>query len=157
MIYDIANPSDAYTMKTDDEEAAVLACMFLGEGQYALTDERGEQVCPFFMFGGDPDTFMLKKYGRTLKAAIDAKRAEFADALDSVLIGSMEDRKDYEEAIALMTPENAATFEASRHDKRRTSMNNIGRRAKALAKHLRKPDATQDARELQAPRQVFGM
>ena len=50
-IYEIHNPSDPYTLKAADPAAAALACLFLGEGAYVLTDEDGTSVLPFFRHG----------------------------------------------------------------------------------------------------------
>jgi hypothetical protein len=136
-IYEIANPSDAYTMKSADELAAVLACMFLGSGRYILTDESGRHVMPFFMFGGGEDEWLQRTFGMSLDDAIKSRLPAIADALESVLIGGFRDRREFEEAAALMTPENVAQFRERRHDRRRSSLNNIGRRAAALAKSIR--------------------
>ena len=82
---------------------------------------------------------VLESTGMSLTAYMDDKerRQAVADCLDSILIGDVADREMLASAVARMTPEHGAAFMAEWHDKRRTSMNNIGRRAQQLAEHLR--------------------
>lgn len=140
MVYEIINPSDAYTMKSDDPVAACCACLFLGEGRYALRDKEGESVCPLFILGGDPAAWFRDTFGITLDDAMASKRIAVADALDSVLIGGFAAREEVESAIELMQPEDAEKWMAKRHDDRRSSMNDIGKRAKVLAKFFREKE-----------------
>jgi hypothetical protein len=135
--YEIINPSDAYTLQAKDPMVAALACMVLGEGAYGLEDEKGEEVCPFFIFGGDPDAWLRENFGQGLEQALKSHAAEIAEVLDSVLIGGFDDRREYESAVALMTPEGAAAYRAIRADIKRTSMNNIGAMAAKLATYFK--------------------
>jgi hypothetical protein len=137
-VYEIGNPSDAYTMKSDCVPAAAVACMFLGEGAYNLTDKDGKQVCPFFLFGGDPDAWLKAEHNTTIEDVTRDHGEEVIDALETVLIGDFAEREVVESATAKMSKADAAAWLEERHDRKRSSMNNIGRRAKAMAAALRK-------------------
>ncbi len=136
MTYEISNPSDPYTMKSDNGLAAVMACLILGEGHYGLTDRDGKQACPIFLFGG-AEEWLKNEHATTIKTALDNLKPEIADALSSVLIGGFADRNEVESATAKMNAEDASKWLEERHDRRRSSMNNIGKRAHALAEMLR--------------------
>lgn len=147
MLFEIINPSDSYTMEAADRETAALAVLVLGEGKYALVEldpetgystDKSPNDVPLFLFGG-ATLWFEGTFGRTLDAALEdpASRAKMADALDSVLIGKGSARIELRDALAEMTPEGRERFLAKRHDRKRSSMNNIGRRAQALAARLR--------------------
>lgn len=138
MIFEIANPSDAYTI-----EGEILPCgvatMFLGEGKYGLKDERGETAMPIFLFGGH-EPWLKENGGESLDAYVSGHRAEIATALESVLIGDFADRKRMLGVLACISdPVERAAAQAAWHDERRSSMNDIGARAVRLAKRLREP------------------
>lgn len=107
MEYEIVNPSDPYTLKSDDFEAAALACVILGNGKYALKPlEDGGVEVPLFVFGGHDEWFQ-KTFGVTLDGSLSrVERSRIAAVLETVTIGN---------------------------SKKRSSMNDIGGRAKALA------------------------
>jgi len=108
MLYDIINPSDPYTMEAADFEIAAAAVMLIGIGKYpALPKGEGESV-PAFITGGH-DQWFIGKFGRdlhgTLQHVIQHRNADLVAALESVTLGAEE----------------------------RTSLNDIGGRAKSLA------------------------
>ncbi len=137
MVYEIINPSDAYTLKSDEPVLAAVACMLLGQGAYALADEQGVQVCPVFIFGGDPDAWLRKTHKVSIDELMAERALEVAAVLESVMIGGFGARAEAEAAIARMSPVDAAAFKAQRHDLRRSSMNDIGGRAFSLARAFR--------------------
>lgn len=114
MKFEIVNPSDPYTMEADDLQiAAVVACL-LGDGKYPLTgldDAKGQDV-PFFAFGG-ADEWFTKQFGMDYEAtathALENRSEALARAFESVTLGRAE----------------------------RSSMNDIGGRAKSIAKAIR--------------------
>jgi hypothetical protein len=114
--FEIINPSDAYTMEAVDLQVAAVACCFLGDGRYGLDaldeDRNKDGGMPIFLLGGH-DEWFASKFGLTFEAcaenAMKHRADDMANALDSVALKSGE----------------------------RTSMNNIGARAKALAKAIR--------------------
>jgi hypothetical protein len=122
MIYNIINPSDPYTMEADDEVVACAAGLILGEGRYALRRADDEQqVLPIFIGGGGIDWF-VEKAGCSFADFLNAKGGEIGKALKSVRIGSPEAR------IHVQSVED--------HDKRRSSMNDIGRYAWSVGEAL---------------------
>lgn len=129
-VWEIANPSDKYTIKGPFMACAIAVAM-LGNGAYGID---GTPV----LFGWD--AWLKEKGIEDLSAHIDAHKVEIAAALDSVLIGSKSDRAEVESALALMPAEKHAAWLAERHDRRRSSMNNIGGRARKLAAMLRAPN-----------------
>lgn len=142
MVYEIINPSDAYTMKHDDPAAAAVAGLFLGNGAYGLEDADGNRALPLFLLGGDPEAWLQETHGVTIEQVMAERPLAVAEALESVLIGGFDARREVESATEKMTPEDAAKWLAERHDARRTSMNNIGRRARSIAASLRQKHLT---------------
>lgn len=150
-IYEIGNPSDAYTIKGELLPCAA-ATIGLGVGHYGLTDEKGEIVLPVFAFAREPEKALddwMAGHGAPegFGLYVETHRAEVADALDAVVIGKHRDRLEFEDAISVMNSEQAAEFEAKRHDLRRSSMNDIGARAKRLAHWLREPVVEKQAEQ----------
>ena len=117
MKFEIINPSDAYTMEAVDLQVAAVACCFLGDGRYGLEalgeDRNKDRDVPIFLLGGH-DEWFSEKFGLTFGACAEnvmkQRTDELADALDSVALKSGE----------------------------RTSMNDIGARARSLAKAVRR-------------------
>ena len=126
MIYEIINPSDPYTIEHSDFLALAAACVLLGNRQYALNPvgHDGEKV-PLFIFGGF-DKWWAERATLSFDDYLEANKLTIADALDSVKLQSGE----------------------------RSSMNDIGGRAKKWAEHLRE-DAIEPAEGPAAPQQVF--
>ena len=155
MIYTIINPSDPYTVEAHSLDVAAIACVILGNGQYAFEPtEKDQESVP--MFFGSFDPWFQSHFNETLKQTVERvrrdKRKELADCLDSVLIGRLDARKDF---LSGRDPnETRESFEKARferHDERRSSFNDIGGRAYKTAANLRK-----DINEFQpAPQQVF--
>jgi hypothetical protein len=136
-LYEIGNPSDRYTIKHPNREAVCIAVALLGQGQYPLEelrpydgDERFEM--PLFLFGGSEEWFK-ESFNHTLKESIDHNLKDVIEALDSVLIG---DREVFDLAVVEMDEEAKERFEKKWHDKHRSSMNDIGKYAKSLARNL---------------------
>lgn len=109
--FEIVNPSDPYTFKAPSLEIAAIVVTLLGGGMYSgksLDTPPGVDV-PFFMFGS-ADAWFQERFGCTLDESIErTDKLALADCLDTVTLGRKE----------------------------RSSMNNIGGRAKAYSKALR--------------------
>jgi hypothetical protein len=155
MIYEIINMSDHYTIEAKSLEAAFVACLLLGDGQYSFEPvEKGEgEKVPLFMMGGIKD-WSLEHFGAHYDAVVarmttePEKRAELAECLDSCIIGN---RATYLAASELMDPSKRDQWRTKWHDINRSSMNDIGGRAYKMAAKLReKGSATEPV-----PRQVF--
>lgn len=129
-VYEIVNPSDYYTLESDDVGLACIACMLLGEGHYGLDDvaNPGVEVCPMFIFGGDPEGWLKEKHGLDIGDVLKNRRGDLAKILRSVRIGDREQAFAAEDVVAW-------------HDKKRSSMNDIGRRAWRLADALEEREA----------------
>ena len=109
--YKIVNPSDPYTITADDRAVACVAVMLLGEGKYALKDEQDVTVLPLFLFGGDPEGWLLKEHSvANLGDFVNSRAGDIATALRTVKLPK---------------------------GQRRSSLNDIGGRAKQLAKRFR--------------------
>jgi hypothetical protein len=137
-VYEIINPSDYYTMKTDNWQAACAACMFLGQGMYGLQELSNDPShksndMPVLM-GGASEWFK-KTFGVSLDDWFKNNLGLVADALESVVIG---DREVYEATFPLVESSKIDQFKAEWLDKNRSSMNNIGSRATQIARALRK-------------------
>ena len=139
-VYTISNPSDKYTMR-GERDACIVAALLLGEGAYGLDDvETGEQVLPIMLVAIPEglDEWVREHIGiagEGLAQYIRDHRRVVGDALASVVIG----RRDvYEIALAHMPAAKHKAFRAEWHDAQRTSMNDMGARAWALAEKLQR-------------------
>lgn len=157
MLYTIVNPSDGYTIDCADLEIAAIACLLLGEGQYGLTAvEQDAEDVPIMLFG-DPDNWFLQHFNQTMPDVMrhvrEARTAELATALDSVVIGNdVENRTELQALLQPLPEAERAAKRAVWHNERRSSLNDIGSRAYAMAKILREEKPASMPR---APKQVF--
>jgi len=136
-LWEISNPSDAYTIRGEFLVAAV-AVLCLGEGKYGLHPEKeGDRELPVFLLGG-ADWWIKENLGGDFAGYIEAHAMAIAEALESVTIGDFEDRARLERLLAcISSPTERAAAQDAWHDQRRSSMNDIGKRAKQMAAHLR--------------------
>lgn len=135
MICEIVNPSDPYTIEHDDPIVIAAAVCLLGEGHYAARDKEGTQVCPLFVFGGFEKWWASKGVGE-FGAWIEANRPPLTKAFASVTIGSIRDAEEVKSALAGMSETDGLEWLAKRHDARRSSLNDIGGRARQFAERL---------------------
>jgi hypothetical protein len=124
MKFEIINPSDPYHMEAPDLVVAAVAACFLGDGKYGLKGlDEADQDMPIFIFGG-ADEWFIKKFGMnyqdTAEKLLEHRNEELAAAFDSVSLQRAE----------------------------RSSLNDIGGRAKAIAQAVRRK-----AQELQSEQQ----
>jgi len=138
-IYEIINPSDAYSLESDDFAVACVITCLLGEGKYGLMDAEGDTVMPILLFGTHEKWFP-EQFGKTLKQLLDEiSSGKLADCMDSVVIGDAKDRVMFYQAINLIDdPIKKQEWRNAWHNKKRSSLNDIGGYAKVLAAHLRK-------------------
>ena len=118
MRFEIVNPSDPYTMEAPDMEVAAVACCLLGSGKYGLTGlgEDSAESVPIFLLGGHDEWFVEKfgmSYADTVAHCLEHRGKQLAESLDSV---------------TLMRGE-------------RSSLNDIGRRARKYAELVREKAA----------------
>ena len=137
MQYEIINPSDPYTFLAESLEVAALVIFILGGNSYGAKpeDENAEGV-PVFVLGGALEWYQ-KTFQRPLDEAIKVLGLDVANALQSVMLGSFEDRRRYEAALtAIDDPEKRQAFMEKWQDSR-SSLNDIGGRSHALARAIR--------------------
>jgi len=130
----IINPSDPYTLRTDDFIVAAVIIGILGRGQLGLTSADGEHSSPV-LFGWFK---WLDEQGiGDMADYVDAHWEEMCDILDSVMIGGISEREDAESVARRIPEHELADWLRERHDHHRSSMNDIGSAAAALAKLVR--------------------
>jgi hypothetical protein len=142
MLFNIINPSDPYTMRAVDLEVAAVAVCVLGEGKYGLDEIGGDRSghVPVFLLGGH-DEWFTKQFGRnfadTLNHVAGNRLDELVKALASVHIGTPADKVAFDERAAQCeSPEAVMDLLHELHDAKRTSTNDIGRRAWSMAQAL---------------------
>ena len=143
IIYEISNPSDAYTLVASDIGVGAIVCFILGSGNYGLhTKDRDEELdVPIFLFAKEEqiEEWFKGKTGLSITDFLEANKDAVIECLESVLIGSFRDRELFTSAVDKMDDvEKKKQFQAEWHDKKRSSMNDIGGDAQKYAEHLRK-------------------
>ena len=134
-VYEIANPSDYVTIKTDNEMAACMAGMLLGEGKYGVRRVADDMmVCPMFLFGGS-DEWAEKTYQLTVQEILDRTREALPAILRTAVCGN---RDDYER-----TTESRQEW----NERKRGSMNNICGYADIMADRIEKLNARAEKKE----------
>lgn len=142
MLFELINPSDPYTFEAASIEVAGFVACMLSPGFGARCLEKDSDESTPILFGWD-EWFESRGIDSDW---VDAHRDGIADAFDSFLIGSTEQRVDIEEAMAAMTPEAREKYRAERQDRNRSSMNQIGEAAYEYAKQFRAKPSKQGAK-----------
>lgn len=135
MICEIINPSDPYTLETQDFVAAVVGIAIVGAGRLGLSCDDPPMKSPV-LFGWDQwlQEQGIEDFNQWVKEHADA----IADALESVIIGNAHDRELVNDALkAIEDPAKREAFRAKHHDKKRSSMSDIGSACWKTAKTLR--------------------
>ena len=113
MEHEIINPSDPYRMTADRLDTAAVAICLLGDGKYAAKPRSDGEEVPMFLFTS-PDPWFVERFGMnyadTANKIIKHRNEELAAVFDSVTLERTE----------------------------RSSLNDIGGRAKALAQAVRR-------------------
>lgn len=148
--YNVSNPSDPVTMKADSLNVAAAAVILLGNGAYGADDGEGGSTPVFFGW----DNWLEEHDMAELGEWIDDHLAEIATALESVMLGTVDDRADLDAALEAITDdEKRREFIAQRNDRRRSSLNDIETKAHRIAALLREKLETavaEEARDEQA-------
>lgn len=133
MIYELINPSDAVTFDTDDEEALCVAVTILGEGWYGLERQDGTQALGICAMGNAVDGAMarVQKFFQE-----PSYRERMAAALRTVLYCSKSSRAALNAAFAPLGEDERRAAVDRFNDKKRGSMNNIGKACLAYAEKL---------------------
>ena len=130
-LYELINPSDAYTYEAPNIEVAGVCAYLLSSG-YGAKEIGGNEQSPV-LFGWDAWFASRGIDGEW----VESHKAELADAWDSFLIGNASDRKDVEEMLRLIPENKRAEWRAGRQDRHRSSMSQIGEAAYFYAKKYR--------------------
>jgi hypothetical protein len=109
--YKVSNPSDECYVSADEDIVASAAITLLGRGQYPCKNKEGRSLPSLFIFGGDPEAAYKSEFG-----------ISFSDFL----------------SVAENLIKAAECVEKFRYARERTSINDIGKAAAALAVNLRK-------------------
>jgi len=139
LLWDIVNMSDEYTI-VGERVPCAIAVLLLGEGAYALNPVGHEALgLPILAFCPEDEweSWLLDECGIVMvdfSAWLSEHAGEVAAVLDTVLIGN---RAEYERLIACVADDKREQFAAEWHNTHRSSMNDIGARAKRLAASLR--------------------
>jgi hypothetical protein len=141
MIFEIVNPSDYYTMETDDFEVAAVACLIIGRGQYGLKQLDGGFEVPIFFIANEDivNQWFRNRFCSDLGICLKRVKVDKKDALikclNSVLVGK--DRNLYFEGLRLIKDGvGQKEWQEKWHDEHRTSLNDIGRCSWGYAKQL---------------------
>jgi len=140
ILYNLINPSDPYTFEAPDFEAAFLTVQVIFGTQYGAEVLHGgtdEDRVPVFILRS-LNEFIRERFGVSrdeFEASIPEKWDRLPPVLDTFCCGS---REGFD---ALTIEERAA-----RNDQRRTSLNDIGRRAFEAAARIRDVRAGQVAK-----------
>lgn len=135
--YELINPSDPYTFLAKTQESAALAVFLLGTMYGAsLKDDDEEKKIPVFIFGGAEEWYR-KEFGRSTEDGMKAEKQNVAEALQSFMYGSFEERWRYEVALKAITDEEKKKEFMEEWQDGRTSMNNIGEYAHQLGEKLK--------------------
>lgn len=138
MEFELINPSDPYTFIASSNEVAALTVFIIGS-EYGAKAKDGSFEVPITMFGGGAKWYQ-EQFGHSADDGLAQNKLEVAKALESMMYGGFEDRKRYQAALnAIDDDEKREKFIAEWQDGR-SSLNDIGNYAHALAKKLSKTD-----------------
>ncbi len=142
MIYEVVNPSDAITFKTDYEKVAVATVILLGEGQYGLRREDGKKDYPFLLFvkGQEQINEHLKPYFNSVHEMFEYTKVhakQIAEAFDSVVTADESWHIEYEKTLELLSDEaERQRYKDEFNDRHRSSLNNIYACAQSMKKRF---------------------
>ena len=151
MIYELINPSDAITFKTEDEKTAVATAILLGDGQYGLRREDGKNDYPFLLFvkGKEQIDEQLKPYFNGVDDLFEYTKVhakEMVMAFDSVVTANESWRIEYEKTLELITDEaGRQKYKDEFNDRHRSSLNNIYACAQSMKKRFEELSRQNDA------------
>jgi hypothetical protein len=142
VIYEVVNPSDQCTIEAENELLACCAIVVLGEGAYGLYDEKGTAILPIFLLQ-DPQRLVdwLNERGVSpdKMGEFYAKNGdEMAAILESIAYGSIQDRKAILSVCEGGDKKETAAALAKWNDEKRSSLNDISKAGRQLAKAFRK-------------------
>lgn len=139
MVYELINPSDPYTFECSSREVAALTVSALSP-MYGAKAENEEDEIPIFIFWGNDgyEKWYEESFGRTVEEGVNALYNEIADCLDSFVLGNTSDRERFSAAVEAITDADKLRAFKTKWQDSRSSMNDIGGTAYALAEKMKK-------------------
>lgn len=135
MICEIINPSDPYTLETENFIAAALGIAIVGGGKLGLKCDDPPIKSPV-LFGWD--AWIKENCPDGMNLYVDTHSEEIATALDSVLYGRAGDRRTFLDMLKFIDdPVKREQARAEYQDKNRSSLNDIGTACYKTARYLR--------------------
>lgn len=131
-LYELINPSDAYTFYAPSIEVAGVCAALLSPG-FGAKPVSGDGERTPVLFGWE----QWLEDRQINSDWIEEHRNEIADAYDSFLIGGARQRADVESMLAMLPEDKRQEWRDQRQDRHRSSMNQIGEAAYAQARRLR--------------------
>jgi len=138
-IYNLINPSDAYTFIAPSDEAAAVSVLFLSHGAYGAESTESDFASPIFSFSGEEyaEQWFKENFGHGLSESLDKHLEIMPEVLESFLIASKAERETIDLACSMVSNEQARELRLKFHDNKRSSTNNIGKVAWNKAERLR--------------------
>jgi hypothetical protein len=124
-IYELVNPSDAWTFVAPSDKIAFLVSLAVGRGQTGAKREGWES--PLYLIGGDPGGDFQKWFKEPLEGALGRNSKDVIKSLRSFMIHRERAQK---------VPIGKALVKWN--DKHRSSLNDFGGYALEFADHLEK-------------------
>jgi len=156
VLYEIVSPSDMYTFQAETFGIAVAAMLMVGEGKIGATPigpgvpEDAPSGPIFLMDEKQLDEWFKEKVGfplEELSKFVGDNALKIASALESVVIGDQRDRELYIATLNDIEDEDKRkAFKVRWHDKKRSSINDIGKFCWAAGKGLREKKAIEKAK-----------
>jgi hypothetical protein len=123
MIYEFITPSDPITFLANNDKIAIAASIIMGEGKAGCNDENGKSIPTMYLFHPDPLPEIEKDLELPFSDFIELNKKEISECLLSFSYTSIEDRKQYDDAIAAITDKKKLkVFKAKHEDRNRSSM-----------------------------------
>jgi len=138
MIYEIRKHQEKYSFEAPNLKIAALVVCSLCHGQYPAISVDGELSVPQFIFGGH-DEWFISNFGtnfvETLNEILSQEKEQLYISLNSVLMGTAEGRKAYQESKEFTVKTPKAVLEHSK-DKLNSKYNNFCQCAWAFAEQV---------------------
>lgn len=135
--YELVNISDPYTFLADNDETAALLIFVMGKMGYGATDQEGELIVPISVtVFPDSREWYKEKFGRSVLEGFKAKKKAVCKALESVMLGTFDDREKYETELSKINdPDQKENF-IKAWQNNCSSVNDIGTYCHKLAERL---------------------
>jgi hypothetical protein len=154
-LFEFINPSDPYFFEAPDLEIATVLVALMSEGKAAAQEVNGDLKVPLMLFG-DPSQWFKENFGKTISEVLDhvhnERTEELIKALESFMIGSLEDRNLYFKTLELIDdPKKKTKFKKEYINQKQSSCNDFQSYAQGLARELRKVSTKRNISQPPAP------